>query len=45
MPKKARKLALYGMLTLKAKDNEICGLVCDMKSPKTKEANDILKKI
>jgi len=44
MPKKAKKLALNGLLTLKAKDNEICALQ-DVKfaGPKTKEAVTILK--
>ena len=44
MPKKAKKLALNGLLTLKAKDKEICGLQ-DVKfeNPNTKEAATILK--
>lgn len=44
MPKKAKKLALNGILTLKAKDKELCGLQ-DVKfdTPKTKDAVAILK--
>ena len=46
MNKKARNLALYGLLTLKAKDNEILGLKdFDLKEPKTKDAVEILTKI
>lgn len=46
MSKKARKIALYGLLTLKAKNKQICGLqVFDMKAPKTKEAYDIIKNL
>jgi len=46
MPKKARKLALYGMLSLKAKSKDIIGFTgFDYKSPKTKEAANFLKKI
>ncbi|PJA49102.1 MAG: 50S ribosomal protein L4 [candidate division SR1 bacterium CG_4_9_14_3_um_filter_40_9] len=44
MPKKAKKIALNGLLTLKAKDKELCGLK-DVKfaGPKTKEAATIIK--
>lgn len=46
MNKKAKKIALYGLLTLKAKANEIYGLEAfDMKAPKTKEATAILKNL
>lgn len=46
MNKKARKIALYWLLTLKIKDKELCGLEnFDMKSPKTKEAVALLKNI
>lgn len=46
MNKKARNLALCGLLTLKAKDNEILGLKdFDLKEPKTKDAVEILTKI
>lgn len=46
MPKKARKLALYGLLSLKAKDKELLAFQgFDPKAPKTKEAHDLLKNI
>ncbi len=46
MNKKARNLALYGILTLKAKDNELLWLKdFELKEPKTKEAVEILTKI
>jgi len=46
MPKKARKRALYGLLTLKIKDGEIYGFVgFDIKEPKTKDASTLLSKI
>jgi large subunit ribosomal protein L4 len=46
MNKKSRNLALSGLITLKAKDNNIIGLKdFDMKEPKTKEALDVLIKI
>jgi len=46
MPKKARKNALYGLLTLKAKDKELIWLTWfDLKSPKTKDALNLLSKI
>ncbi len=46
MSKKARKIALYGLLTLKLKDSEILGLKdFEIKLPKTKEAKDVLKNI
>lgn len=44
MPKKAKKIALNGILTLKVKDKEICGLQdVTFADPKTKEAAVILK--
>jgi len=46
MNKKSKKLALYGLLTIKAKWNDILGLKdFDLKEPKTKEAVEILTKI
>ena len=46
MNKKARKVAIYGLLTLKAKDKQICGLKdLEMKGPKTKDATSILKNL
>jgi large subunit ribosomal protein L4 len=46
MNKKARNLALYGLLTLKAKDNEILWLKdFELKEPKTKSAVEILRNI
>ena len=46
MNKKTRNLALCGLLTLKAKDNEILGLKdFDLKEPKTKDAVEILTNI
>jgi len=46
MNKKSRNLALSGLLTLKAKDNNIIWLKdFVIKEPKTKEAFDILKNI
>lgn len=46
MPQKARKVALNGLLTIKARDNEICALKdFTMDVPKTKEAIEILKNI
>lgn len=44
MPKKARRIALNGLLTLKAKHDEICGLQdIVFANAKTKEANAIIK--
>lgn len=46
MNKKARNLALYGILTLKARDNELLWLKdFDLKEPKTKDAVEILTNI
>jgi len=46
MPKKAKKLALNGLLTLKVKDKEICGLQdVTFANPNTKEAASILKNL
>ncbi len=46
MPKKARRHALCGLLTLKAKNAEILGFTgFDYKEPKTKNAVDLLEKI
>jgi len=46
MNKKSKKLALYGLLTIKAKWNDILGLKdFDLKEPKTKDAVEILTKI
>jgi large subunit ribosomal protein L4 len=42
MNKKARKAALNGIITLKAKENEICGLTLTELAPKTKDAIAIL---
>jgi ribosomal protein L4 len=44
MPKKAKKIALNGLLTVKVKDQEVCGLKdFAFTNPKTKEAATILK--
>ncbi len=46
MSKKARNLALNGILTLKAKDGELLGLKdLSLAAPKTKDAQDVLKNI
>jgi large subunit ribosomal protein L4 len=46
MNKKAKKVALYGLLTLKAKDKQLCGLKdLEMKGPKTKDATSILSNL
>lgn len=46
MPKKARNLALQGLLSLKAKDKDLMAFQgFDPKAPKTKEASDLLKNI
>lgn len=45
MNKKAKKVALYGLLTMKAKDKEILGLQGELKAPKTKDALSILKNL
>jgi large subunit ribosomal protein L4 len=46
MNKKSKKLALYGLLTIKAKWNDILGLKdFDLKEPKTKQAVEILTNI
>lgn len=46
MNKKARKIALAGIITLKAKENNIIGLKdLSFDVPKTKEAVDLLKNI
>ena len=42
MNKKARKVALNSIITLKAKGNEICGLALTELAPKTKDAVAIL---
>ena len=42
MNKKARKVALNSIITLKAKENEICGLILPELAPKTKDAIAIL---
>lgn len=44
MPKKSKKLALYGLLTLKLKDKELCALQdFTFDKPSTKEAATLLK--
>ncbi|MEI8091188.1 MAG: 50S ribosomal protein L4 [bacterium] len=46
MPKKARKLALQGLLTLKAQQNELMGIQkISFETPKTQEAAEILHKL
>jgi large subunit ribosomal protein L4 len=46
MNKKAKKLALAGMITLKAKESALLGLDSfALTSPKTKEAIEVLKNI
>jgi len=46
MPKRARRLALYGLLSIKAKNESILWFVDPkQKAPKTKEAVDLLNKI
>jgi len=45
MPKKAKKLALYGLLSLKAKDSEILWFNTEFKEPKTKLAVDLIGNI
>jgi large subunit ribosomal protein L4 len=45
MTKKARKLALNGIITLKAKDNALSGLVLTELQPKTKDAIAILSNL
>ena len=45
MTKKARKAAMNGILTMKAKDSAICGLALDKMEPKTKEAASIIERI
>jgi large subunit ribosomal protein L4 len=46
MTKKARKLALYGILTLKAKDSELLGLdAFALSAIKTKDAMSVLHSI
>lgn len=45
MTKKARKLALNGLLTLKVRDGVIAGLDIDAMAPSTKEAIAILEKM
>ena len=46
MTRKARKIALYGLLSLKAKDSSLCGLQnLDFSAPKTSEALSVLENI
>jgi len=46
MPKKAKKLALYGLLSMRAKDQSILGFTGFLpKTPKTKEAATLLSNI
>lgn len=46
MTKKARNLALQGIITLKAKENELMGIQkVSFSAPKTKEAAAILQKL
>ena len=45
MTKKARKVAMNGTITMKAKDSAICGLSLDKMEPKTKEAASIIERI
>ncbi|HCB51010.1 TPA: 50S ribosomal protein L4 [Patescibacteria group bacterium] len=46
MNKKARKIALNGIITLKAKENSIVGLKdLNLEAPKTKEVVDVIRNI
>jgi large subunit ribosomal protein L4 len=46
MTKKARRIALQGILTLKAKENELLGVQkISFSTPKTKEAETIIKNL
>ena len=45
MTKKARKVAMNGIITMKAKDSAICGLSLNKMEPKTKEAASIIERI
>ena len=45
MTKKARKRAMNSIITLKAKDSALCGLVLDNMEPKTKNAVSIIEKL
>ena len=45
MTKKAKKAAMNGIITMKAKDSAICGLALDKMEPKTKEAASIIERI
>ena len=45
MTKKARRAAMNGIITMKAKDSAICGLALDKMEPKTKEAASIIERI
>ena len=45
MTKKARKLAMNGIITMKAKESALCGLSLDKMEPKTKEAVSIIEKM
>jgi len=46
MPKKARKIALQGLLTLKAQQNELLGVQkVSFSTPKTKPAADLLQRL
>ena len=45
MTKKARKVAMNGIITMKAQESAICGLSLDKMEPKTKEAASIIERI
>lgn len=45
MTRKARRLAMNGIITMKAKDSELCGLSLSEMQPKTKDALAIIEKM
>ena len=45
MTKKARKVAMNGIITMKAKESALCGLALEKMEPKTKDAASIIERI
>ena len=45
MTKKARKKAMNGIITMKAQESALCGLVLEKMEPKTKEAVSIVERL
>ena len=45
MTKKARKVAMNWIITMKAKDSALCGLALEKMEPKTKEAANIVERL